>query len=108
MLNIEVWSRNFQRIYLIQLSCFAAASPRCCRYSAAQTGSAEVCNEKQTSATVQTTYARASLRLKSMCGAIPLQKSVAMETVIARNVIKGLDHLVMYIWSAACTQGIIT
>ena len=108
MLNIEVWSRNFQRIYLIQLSCIAAASPRCCRYPAALTGSAEVCNEKQTSATVQTTYARASLRLKSMCGPIPLQKSVAMETVIARNVIKGLDHLVMYIWSAACTQGIIT
>ena len=107
-LNLEVWSRDFQRIYLILLSCFDATSPRCCKSSAALTGSAKVCNEKQASATVQTTYARASLRLMSVCCPIPVQKSVAMETVMARNVFKGLDHLVMYIWSAEYTHLINT
>ena len=59
-------------------------------------GSAGVCNEEQSSATVQAAYSKANLRLVSLCCPTPLLQSIAMETVMAHDMFRGLDHLVMY------------
>ena len=50
----------------------------------------------QLSATVQAAYAKANLRFVSLCCPTPLLESIAIETVMAHDLSRGLDHLVMY------------
>ena len=45
-------------------------------------GSAGVCNEEQSSATVQAAYSKANLRLVSLCCPTSLLQSIVMETVV--------------------------
>ncbi len=50
----------------------------------------------QLSATVQAARAKANLRFVSLCCPTPLLESIAIETVMAHDLSRGLDHLVMY------------
>ena len=51
---------------------------------------------EQASATVQAEYVKANLRFISLCCPTPVLESIAIESVIAHDLAKGLDHLAMY------------
>ena len=72
-----------------------------------QEGSAGVCNEEQSSATVQAAYAKANLRFESLCCPTPLLESIAIDTFMAHDMFRGLDHLLMY-WQLELANAIMT
>ena len=51
---------------------------------------------EQASATVQEPYAKAKLPFICLCCPTPVLKSIAIESVIAHDLAKGLDRLEMY------------
>ena len=51
---------------------------------------------EQAYAAVQALYAKANLPFIYLCCPTPVLKSIAIESVIAHDLAKGLDHLAMY------------